>query len=882
LENNDIPMTSLTDFLDHDLFPALYRVLDRAFPEFGFRARPQSWVASHEATTRTLPGTPRPDRVECYINTPFGFTVHGGEFVAWLAYVNGGQMPRGETFLEAVETLARKAGVPIPDGLTRGDNTNRLSTVEVESAQRQRSLLETFLLFTRIALTRPEATHVRHYLIEKRNFPAEAWDIGEFGYYPSTQAVRDHLRHHGFRDDEIGYPAAEVGERRPVGSGLLYDGRWQGRLIGAWRDVGGRIMNVWARDLTGTAEEHAKYLMLKGGSKRTPFGLHNAKGQEIIIVEGFMDALALRRVGIENVVAVGGAGLSEEQVQRLIRSRVKSVILNFDNDTAGHAATEQALQRLRRSGIRAYVVNPSRMAGTTRKEKGERGNGFLDIEEIGNSHENGRSLTTDHYSLTTAVDGEHDVKQDPDSFLREHGVEGYRALLRTATRGMLYLAERTFARHDLTTPQGKDVAFDTLIPAIEALQDEREREDSLRHCALVLGYSYEALKGLFTDYATRKRAEDVQRDLAHALQTGQRELDRGESPPLQIAQGLVGALAKLQSKVLDEPQPFSVIRLDEVTRHLPRGIPSGWGALDKLGDQFNAGELTVFGARTGHGKTTVQTNLLANWLRVPVRGGSPGKFIFYSMEEQEVRVYHRLIAVLTAASGEGWSANEVRDFLRDPNSRDTWSASPRAILRAKEQLLEWEDRLLIVHRPQWTIADIEAHARAQAEQHPIAGVMVDYLQRILVPQGEKYDRRDIEVTVVARRLKGLAETVAAPIVAAAQIGREAVRDGMRIPDRESYTSREVQKAIRSRRPKLHQLREGGSEQEADFVLGLLNYRADYEMDDEERGRQEVPPVTKLEIGILKNRYGTPGHWATLAFEGRYGLLRDAAYGELEG
>lgn len=851
-------MTSLNDWLDHDLFPALYRVLDRAFPEFGFRARPNSWVASHETATRALPGAPRPGRVECYLNTPFGFTVHGGDFVPWLAYVNGGQMPRGEQFMEAIENLARKAGLPLPADIERSTPHGREGepTGSAEASQRRRTLLETFALFTRNALTSADAAHVRHYLSERRGFPAETWADGEFGYYPTVPMVRDYLRQSGFDDEEIGYPAAEVGEGKSIGSGVLYDGRWQGRLVGVWRDIGGRIINLWARDVTGTAEEHAKYLMLKGGSKRTPFGLHNVRTPEIIMVEGFMDALALRRVGIGNVVAVGGAGLSEEQVQGLGRSRVKSVILNFDGDNAGHTATEQALQRLRGKGVRVYVVNPSRMI-----ESG------------------GTSIPADGSDVES--DGEHDVKQDPDSYLREHGIEGYRALLRTATRGMLYLAERTFARYDLATPQGRDAAFDSLIPAIEALADEREREDSLRHCALVLGYSYEALKGLFSDYATRKRAEELHRDLAHALQTGQRELDSGDSTPLRIAQGLGSALAKLQSKVLDEPQPFSVIRLDEVTRHLPRGIPSGWAALDKLGDQFNAGELTVFGARTGHGKTTVQTNLLANWLRVPTKSGTPGKFIFYSMEEQEVRVYHRLIAVLTAAAGEGWSANEVRDFLRDPNSRDTWSASPRAILRAKEQLMEWEDRLLIVHRPQWTIADIEAHARAQAEQYPIAGVMVDYLQRILVPQGEKYDRRDIEVTVVARRLKGLAETVAAPIVAAAQIGREAVRDGMRIPDRESYTSREVQKAIRSRRPKLHQLREGGSEQEADFVLGLLNYRADYEMDDEERGRQEVPPVTKLEIGILKNRYGTPGHWATLAFEGRYGLLRDAGYGELE-
>ena len=75
-------------------------------------------------------------------------------------------------------------------------------------------------------------------------------------------------------------------------------------------------------------------------------------------------------------------------------------------------------------------------------------------------------------------------------------------------------------------------------------------------------------------------------------------------------------------------------------------------------------------------------------------------------------------------------------------------------------------------------------------------------------------------------------------------------------------------------PNLDNLRGGGSEQEADLVLGLLNYAADYKTEAKATGEHEAPPVTLLEVGVLKSRYGDVGRWAGLAFERRFGLIRD--------
>jgi len=158
--------------------------------------------------------------------------------------------------------------------------------------------------------------------------------------------------------------------------------------------------------------------------------------------------------------------------------------------------------------------------------------------------------------------------------------------------------------------------------------------------------------------------------------------------------------------------------------------------------------------------------------------------------------------------------------------------------------------------------------------------VVDYLQRVSPPAGS-FDRRDIEISAVTRQFKALAVDLDAPVVAAAQIGRQAVEDSRKLPPGDYFDPR-VQDALRLRRPQLHHLREGGSEQEADLVLGLLNYRADYQEDlSDAAASSPIPNVTRLEVGTLKNRYGTPGRWVSLAFDGRYGLLRNPFLNELD-
>lgn len=737
-----------------------------------------------------------------------------------LAFLNGGTSPRGADFVEVVKRAATLAGVdasPLERDLTP-EEENRY-----HERERRRSLFEVFLEQARAALLEDKANAARAYL-EARGFPEDCLKDLDLGLFTTPADVKAGLAGAGFTADEL------------EASGLLKDGRWEGRLVGAWRDRWGHVETFFARDLTGKADEGAKYLYRAGTRKEdlVAFGLDvalkNEEGRkDLVLVEGVLDVVSLHRLGFRNVAAIGGAGreLSAKRWESLAALGVRAVTLVLDDDEPGRTGTLAALENVSKgSNVPVvYVVDPADLAPC----------------------------------------------KDPDELVRKKGLGAFCSVLSKAYPREVYHVRALLGDVTPGSParERRDAADRVLgLRFIDPLG----REDALRLTGERTGYSLEALAEVEQEVSTRRLNEEAERKLDDVLREAQSSRTAGRSA-FEVASSLRERLAPLYARDADAPPFFDVDRLLQESRELPAGKPSGWDALDKLEARFNPGELVLLGARTGHGKTSALLCLLWNWLEME----EDELLVLYSHEEPEARVFHRLLAIKSLSwapqPGGGWTANEARDFLRDVNSRPNWPAA--SLDTEKEQLRSYEGRLLVVHRPAWSVENLAAHALGLAERHKVGAVLVDYLQRVPGPEA-RFDRRDIEVSAVARGLKSLAVALSCPVVAAAQINREAVPDRYRENLRgKSYD--EARDVIRSARPQLHHLREGGSEQEADLVLGLLNYRADFETDVEGEGRAKgsVPDVTRFEVGALKNRYGTPGRWATLAFEGRRGLLRDA-------
>lgn len=753
-----------------------------------------------------------------------------------MAFLNGGTEPKGAEWVEKLRFLAERVGASFPE--------RALSPAEAQQLQakeRRTALLEAFWRLAQKTLQSPEGESGRKYLLEERGFSEKELDL--FGLCPSVATVSQELLSIGFTQEELD------------GSGVVRDTRWEGRVLVAWRDHRGEIGTFVARDISEEATPDHKYLYLavQGGwakkkSNLLLYGLDTAlpalqSTLPLVIVEGIFDALLLHARGMTNVAAIGGGGqeLSPARLERLKRLGVAQLTLLLDNDIQPDSSWPGL------SGTMAVIQN------------------VRNTQNVDN-------VPVINVVHPKALGG----FKDPDSFVRARGVEALQELLDERQPSQVFLARLAL---DGITPRSSEAerraAVDAVLELSDSLAGERaalDREDLLQLAAQFTGYSYEALGELSQEREKRRAHEALEKRIDAALREAQRRRSAHE-PVSQVLSDLNQEIAVLRAQIHQAPPVFSVERLERESAVVPTGKLSGWPALDSLDVRFNAGELAVVGARTGHGKTSVLVSLLLNWLQPLATAPGDELIVLYSAEEPELRIYHRLLAMLTADASTGWTVSQIRDFLRSSYSRGadyTWP-DPALLKSAREFLQNIERHLLIVYRPDWSIEEIESHARALHKTRPIGGVLVDYLQRIPPPSG-RFDRRDQEVSAIGRRLKALSVDVSAPVITGAQINRESIPDGYaKNMNNASYES--AKSTIIKARPELHHLREGGSEQEADLVLGLLNYAADY------RGNDKLGAATLLEIGTLKNRYGEAGKWARLAFEGRYGRVREPRYSE---
>jgi DNA primase len=256
----------------------------------------------------------------------FGCGKHGDAF-AWL-------MEReGMTFPEALEQLARAAGIDLPQRRER-------PAAEVDLETRLRSALEAAQAFYERQLERHEAA--RAYL-RQRGYEGPFVAEAGFGMAPDGwDPLVTHLRGLNFSGELL--EQAGLASRSERGTQIdflrnrltipIHDGR--GRLVA----FGGRIMGEGQPKYLNTRDT---VLFHKG---ETLFGFHRAKGamkDGALVVEGYFDVLQLHQHGIHQAVAPLGTALTEDHLKALGRF-TRRVILCFDGDAAGRRAMEKSLR----------------------------------------------------------------------------------------------------------------------------------------------------------------------------------------------------------------------------------------------------------------------------------------------------------------------------------------------------------------------------------------------------------------------------------------------------------------------------------------------------------------------------------------------------------
>jgi len=235
-------------------------------------------------------------------------------------------------FLEAVEILAREAGMPIPardpQAAQKADRRTQLSQVMEEAVK-----------WFRLQLRTSAASDARDYLA-KRKLSPEAQDRWDIGFAPASwSALIDAMKQKSIPIDML----IEAGLAAKSDTRGGYD-RFRNRIIFPIRDARGRAISLGGRAMD--PNDQAKYLngpetelFDKGRSlyNMAPAREAAGKGKPLIVAEGYMDVIALSEAGFTSTVAPLGTAVTEDQLRLMWRIHPEPIIA-LDGDKAGIAA----------------------------------------------------------------------------------------------------------------------------------------------------------------------------------------------------------------------------------------------------------------------------------------------------------------------------------------------------------------------------------------------------------------------------------------------------------------------------------------------------------------------------------------------------------------
>lgn len=256
-------------------------------------------------------------------------------------------------FKETLEMLANRANITLPIL----DNVQDNKTAHLKS--RVYEINKQAAQFYHENLYKPTAKIAQEY-IKKRKLDNNTLQTFLIGYSGIFNELYKTLKKQGFTDEEI--LASSLVNKNEKGE---FIDRFRRRLMFPIQDERGRVIAFGGRILEDNKIQNVKSPKYINSSEnivyskgRHLFGLYAAKKQKIdkiLIVEGYMDAISLHQRGITNVVASLGTALTEAQ-GRLLRNNSQQVIIGYDSDGAGQAATLRGLEILQNLGCDIRIL----------------------------------------------------------------------------------------------------------------------------------------------------------------------------------------------------------------------------------------------------------------------------------------------------------------------------------------------------------------------------------------------------------------------------------------------------------------------------------------------------------------------------------------------
>ena len=375
----------------------------------------------------------------------------------------------GLSFPEAIKKVAEVSGVPLPEPV---DDENFQRNKKKREAKKK--IADEVIELNKYALEfwekylhddNQESRAAREYL-KKRDISIEIQKTFRIGFAPeSWDTILNLLKEKG-ADENLIEQSGLVSINKEKKK--IYD-RFRGRIMFPVLDINGNPIAFGARIL---AQGEPKYL----NSPETPayikgehlYGLFQNK-DEIrkrkfsILVEGYLDLIALYQFGVQNAAASLGTAFTPAQAKLLGRFS-KQVVVNYDGDSAGIKAARRAIE--------------------------------------------------------TLIDADFDIKvlvlpdgKDPDDFIRENGAENYNLARGKSITYLQFVLEQIAKEYNIASPRGKSEAIEDILPLLSLIPKKIEKKVSIKQTLNFLHINDKLLENyLWKEVETRKIPTTIEKD----------------------------------------------------------------------------------------------------------------------------------------------------------------------------------------------------------------------------------------------------------------------------------------------------------------------------------------------------------------------------------
>ncbi len=367
-------------------------------------------------------------------------------------------------YVEAVKLLAQRAGMTVPED-NRHEGMAALKT-RIYEANREAAR------FFHRQLYAPGGKEALAYLRKRRLTEKTIIHFG-LGYSPGSRfELVNHLRSKGFSPSEM----VQANLASLSRNGNPFD-RFSDRVMFPIIDLRGNVIGFGGRIMSDIKPKYLNTAETPVFNKsRNLFALQFAKNKakgRLILVEGYMDVIALHQAGFENTVATLGTALTQEQAT-IIKRYCDEVVLCYDADEAGQKATARAIDILRPTGLKLKIL--------------------------------------------TVPDG-----KDPDEFIKAHGDQGparFRRLLENSGNDVEFRLRKLRSRFNTEITEQR-VAFLTEAAKLTAtLENTIEQDVYISRLSEELNVEKNAIRQMvrkYSRYQNREYARKEQREIQRKI-----------------------------------------------------------------------------------------------------------------------------------------------------------------------------------------------------------------------------------------------------------------------------------------------------------------------------------------------------------------------------